>query len=74
MWTKRIAAGDENYMVETKRKLSVMANGRRIIPSSGAYELREPASAYNLDFDTENDALRLKNTFFWDINYDISDT
>ena len=74
MWTESIAVGDEDYMVDTKRKLSIMANGRRIIPSSGAYELREPVSAYNLDYDTENDALRLKNTFFWDINYDISDT
>jgi putative transposase len=74
MWTESIAVGDEDYVAETKRKLSSMAIGRKIIPNNSAYELREPLFPYCTHFDTKNHDLILRNTFLWNINYDISCT
>ncbi len=71
MWTESIAVGDEEYVAETKRKLSSMAMGRKIIPGNGAYELRESQFPYCAHFDTKNDAPRLENTFLWNTIYDI---
>ncbi len=71
MWTESIAVGDEAYVAETKRKLSSMAIGRKIIPSNDAYELRESQLPYCGHFDTQNNALRLENTFLWNTIYDI---
>jgi putative transposase len=74
MWTESIAVGDEDYVAEAKRKLSMMAIGRKIIPGNSVYELREPSFPYSAHFDAKNDALSLGNTFLWNIICDISDT
>ena len=74
MWTESIAVGDEEFVFETKRNLSSMAIGRKIITSDSAYELREPSFSYATCFDAKNNALMLENTFLWDINRDILDT
>jgi REP element-mobilizing transposase RayT len=74
MWTESIAVGDEEFVSETKRKLSSVAARRKIISSGTAYELREPSLPYATHFDAKNNVLRLENTFLWDINCDILDT
>jgi hypothetical protein len=71
IWTESIAVGDEEFVSETKRKLSSMATGRKIISSGSAYELREPSLPYATRFDARNNALRLENTFIWEENLDI---
>jgi REP element-mobilizing transposase RayT len=74
MWTESVAVGNEDFVVETKQKLSSKATGRKIIlnNSVSAYTLREPSHPYGVHFDAKNDALRLENTYFWNINNDIS--
>lgn len=76
MWTEGIAVGNEDFVTDTKSKLSAKAIGREIILNNGAsaYELREPRSPYNTYFDGKNYALRLENTYFWSLNNDISGT
>lgn len=71
MWTESIVVGDEEFVSETKRKLSSVATWRKIISSGSAYELREPSIPYATRFDAKNNALRLENTFLWDENFDI---
>ena len=73
MWTEGVAVGDEDYVTEVKRKLSSAALGRKIIPNSSVYELREPSFPYGTHFDAQNKAPRLENTFLWDIFFDMSD-
>jgi len=41
MWTESIAVGDKDYVDETKRKLSSLALGRKIVPENDTYVLRE---------------------------------
>jgi len=74
MWTESIAVGDEDYVTEVKRKLSSLAMGRKIIPNSSVYELRERLFPYVTHFDAKNNAPRLENTFLWDIVCDTSYT
>lgn len=74
LWTESIAVGNENFVIETKRKLSSRAKGRSIIYDKGIYELKEPSVSYSAHFNGKNDTLRLENTYFWNINDDISTT
>jgi hypothetical protein len=48
-----------------KNELGFKAEHRDVIESNGNYVLREPAEAYALKFTGRNEALRPKNTFFW---------
>ncbi|MDD5169117.1 MAG: hypothetical protein PHN75_09885 [Syntrophales bacterium] len=70
MWTESIAVGDEDYVTETKEKLTVMALGREIKPADSAFMLREQSFPYGAHFDSKKDDLRLKNTFCWEISYE----
>jgi putative transposase len=72
MWTESIAVGDEDYVNKAKRELSSMALGRKVIPESSAYVLREPSFPYKAHFDAKNDALRFGNTYLWDIYHEES--
>ena len=51
MWTESIAVGDEDYIGEAKKKLSSLALGRKVVPESDAYILREPSFPYKAHFD-----------------------
>ena len=74
MWTESIAVGDEDYVKETKKKLTAMALGREIIPTDSAFALRESSFPYGAHFDANNSDLVLKTTFYWDISYEYLDT
>ena len=67
IWTESIAVGDEGYVAETKKKLSSLAIGRKIIPNNSIYELREASFSYGTQLDAKNNVLRLENTFVWEI-------
>jgi putative transposase len=67
MWTEGIVVGDEDYVKETKSKLTGMALGREIIAADSAFVLREPSFPYGFHFDARNSDLELKNTYYWDI-------
>jgi len=67
-WTESIAVGSENFIEVTKNILGMKAKGRKKINSGKGYELREPLAPYNTNFASENNALRLKNTYYWEGN------
>jgi len=64
-WTESIAVGFKGFVEATKERLGIRAKGRKVFSNNGAYELQEPAAPYKGDFDLENGALRLENTYFW---------
>jgi putative transposase len=65
-WTDSIAVGGKGFVEELKIGLGIKARGRLARECNDAYELREPRSAYGLDFALQNDALRSENTYFLD--------
>jgi len=71
-WSESIAVGSEDFVSETKRALASRAIGRNIHDRDGIVELREPSVSYNAHFDPEKTVLSHKNTYFWNINTDIS--
>ena len=58
--------GSDEFIEDTKRKLGFRGKGRRVVGYEGSYQLREPEVAYSCNFPTENDVLRLENTYLWD--------
>jgi hypothetical protein len=58
-WTQSIAAGDKEFVLETKAKLGAKAIGRRGMKNVEGYELKERQSPCNRVFDPEKCGLRL---------------
>ena len=67
-WTESIAVGSEKFIEVTKNILGIKAKGRKKIENGIGYELREPPAPYNSNFVPENDGLRCKNTYYWEIS------
>lgn len=67
-WTESIAFGSAGFVEEVKEKLGAKALWREIEGTEGSYELRESIEAYRNGFALQNDGLRHKNTFFWNIS------
>ena len=63
-WTGSIAAGDIEFVMETKAKLGAKAIGRRELENNDGYELKESQSHYNRVFAPKKSGLRLKNDHF----------
>ena len=66
-WTQSIAAGDKEFVMETKAKLGAKAIGRKGMTDIEGYELKESQSPYNRVFDPEKCGLRLKNDYIWHV-------
>ena len=66
-WSESIAVGSYEYIQEIQKKLSVRVKKRKVIEENEIYQLQEPESAYNNDYANKSDALRGKNTFFWNL-------
>ena len=66
-WTESIAVGSSTFVEGVKKKLELRAKGRKIREVSTHHELREPRSAYNAHFGSENEALSTNNTFYLDV-------
>ena len=64
-WTRSIAVGSEEFVVEMQEKLGVKVRKRSKHEAAGVYELREPDSAYGRNLAHENEALRSENERFW---------
>jgi len=67
-WTASIAIGNEDFVRVTKEKLGIRAIGREVMGENGSYELREPETPYDANFEIENGGLRQENTFYWEIS------
>ena len=53
-WTESVAVGSKPFIQGIKNAMGVMAKGRLVQPTEGAFELREAQSAYNAIFGSEN--------------------
>jgi len=71
-WVESIAVGSNEFISETKRNLASRAIGRDVLDNNGVFELREPSVSYSAHFDRKKNVLRLENTYFGNINNDIS--
>jgi len=67
-WSQSIAVGSKRFVEGIKQKLGNRAKGRKVVESRDLYHLREAHFAYNSNFDPENDVLRVKNTYFWNVS------
>ena len=54
--------------METKAKLGAKAFGRRELENNEGYELKEPQSPDNRDFNPEKCGLRPKNEHIWEVS------
>ncbi len=66
-WSESVAIGSIDYISEIIEKLGVSVKSWKIQEKNGVYQLREPESSYNTDFNTKNKVLRENNTYFWDL-------
>jgi putative transposase len=66
-WSSSIAVGSHAFVEEVQRLLGVPANHRKVIQQREQYVLRESAMAYDTVSNPQNDALRLENSYLWDV-------
>jgi hypothetical protein len=67
-WSEAIAVGSLAFVANVKGELGSKVLHRTVEHRDGAYALREPGDAYNGDFGTKSEPLRLENTFFCNEN------
>ena len=73
-WSEAIAVGNLAFVESVKGELGSRATHRAVEHVEGGYALREESEAYNGDLASENDALTLENTIFWDANAETPET
>ena len=66
-WLESVAVGSESFIRQTKDYLGYKATGRKVHEQNGTFELREPISSYNAILDPENEWLKPKNGFIWNV-------
>jgi len=73
-WSESIAVGSKRFVEEIKGKLGSKAMGRKVIKNNEHYTLKEPHVPYDTLFTPEMEALSLKNTYFWNVYADITNS
>lgn len=67
-WTESIAVGSSNFVEETKAKLGIKAQGRRIEQQEGRFVIREELAPYNTVFDQQKGHLNPENSYYLDLS------
>ena len=67
-WTDSIAVGNRQFVEDTKVKLGLKVQGRKVVESNDMYVRKEPYVPYNAHLDNEKDLLRSENMYYWDEN------
>ncbi len=67
-WTESIAVGNRQFVEETKIRLGLKVQGRKVVESNDKFVLKEPHAPYNTLLDTEKGPLRATNMYYWDSN------
>ena len=67
-WTESIAVGNRQFVEDTKDKLGIKVQGRKVVERNDKFVLKEPCAPYNVHLDTEKDLLRSENMYYWDEN------
>jgi putative transposase len=65
-WTQAVAVGSESFVEKIKKQLKALAIGRRIVPTTDGWELREEASSYNPFFEGQKVDIDHENTYPWE--------
>jgi len=68
LWSEAIAVGSLVFVESVKSELGGKAMHRGVELRDGAYALRESSEAYNGDFSSKSEPLRLGNTVLWKEN------
>jgi len=66
-WTESIAVGNKDFVMETKARLGVKGEGRKITGENCQYKLRGPQNLYSTLFTYEKCGLSDENSYFWDV-------
>jgi REP-associated tyrosine transposase len=66
-WIQSISVGTRGFFEKTKQILGIKSNGRRVVETGDAYQLREPQVSYSSNFGHENEDIGPENTYFWDV-------
>ncbi len=64
-WSEAIAVGSLEFVANVKNEPGFKALHREVDHIDGAYALRERGEAYDRDFDSKSEPLRLENTVPW---------
>jgi REP element-mobilizing transposase RayT len=64
-WSEAIAVGSLSFVENVKNELGSKAMHREVEQKYGAYALRERPEAYNANFGSKSEPLRLENTVLW---------
>ncbi len=64
-WTESIAVGNRQFVEDTKTKLGMKAQGRKVVENNDQFELKELYAPYNALFDTEKAHLSPENMYYW---------
>jgi hypothetical protein len=62
------------FVEQVKSELGSRAMHRAVEQNGGAYALRDPGEAYDVDFGGESEPLKLQNTIFWNENAEAAET
>ena len=57
-WTESIAVGNRQFVKDTKFKLCLKAQGRKVVERNDKFVLKEPYAPYNAYLDTKKDLIR----------------
>ena len=71
-WSESVAVGSKDFIETIKEKLGLRAKGRKILENDGGFQLREKTVSYIANFDSKNDNIGGQNTFFWDVNHEVT--
>lgn len=71
-WSEAIAVGNLTFVKNVKRELGFKAAHRQVIEGGGTYALRDESEAYGSNFIGKKEALRSKNTRFWNRNSEFT--
>jgi REP element-mobilizing transposase RayT len=70
-WSESIAVGSLSFIQKIKGELGAKGFGRKIIPSAGGHELREPHISYQDHFGGEKVHLSDENSLLWSVYDDM---
>ncbi len=68
MWSESIAVGSKPFVDKILINLKQEIKKRKAVEKDGSHFIREPAIAYNTNFDPKKDVLSAENMLFWDVN------
>jgi len=64
-WTRAVAVGSQSFVAKIKNQLNALAIGRRVLPATDFWELREDAIPYNPFIGGPEVEIGTDNTYLW---------